>query len=152
MLPEAPEAATQAIERGVDKVVLTGSTETGRKVLASLAPHLTPATMELSGSDAAFVRPDANLQLVVSALAFSLRLNGGATCIASRQVFVYPALAPTLERRLADRVGDLGPFNVEPSAFERPGSWCSRRVRAVLAWCVADLKTMTACGLSSLPM
>jgi acyl-CoA reductase-like NAD-dependent aldehyde dehydrogenase len=118
VLPEAPEAAIQAIERGVDKVVLTGSAETGAKVLASLAPHLTPATMELAGCDAAFVRPDANVELVVSALAFSLRLNGGATCIAPRQVFVYAAMESTLTHRLADRVRDVGPFDVEPSAFE----------------------------------
>jgi acyl-CoA reductase-like NAD-dependent aldehyde dehydrogenase len=117
VLPEAPEAAMQAIERGVDKVVLTGSASTGAKVLAALAPHLTPATMELSGCDAAFVRPDANPALVASALAFSLRLNGGATCIAPRRVFVYPPLAPRLEHCLVHRVRDLGPFDVAPDAF-----------------------------------
>jgi acyl-CoA reductase-like NAD-dependent aldehyde dehydrogenase len=106
-----------AIERGVDKVVLTGSAETGAQVLASLAPHLTPATMELSGCDAAFVRPDAHPELVVSALAFSLRLNGGATCIAPRRVFVYSPLAQPLEYRLANRVRELGPFVVDPGAF-----------------------------------
>jgi acyl-CoA reductase-like NAD-dependent aldehyde dehydrogenase len=74
--------------------------------------------MELAGCDAAFVRPDANVELVVSALAFSLRLNGGATCIAPRQVLVYASLESTLTPRLADRVRDLGPFDVEPSAFE----------------------------------
>lgn len=116
VLPEAPEAAMRAIEQGVDKVVLTGSAETGTKVLAALAPHLTPATMELSGCDAAFVRSDAELALVVSALEFSLRLNGGATCIAPRRVFVHASLAQTLESRLADRVCDLGPFEVGPDA------------------------------------
>ena len=120
VLPEAPEAAMQAMEHGVvNKVVFTGSAETGAKVLTALAPHLTPATMELSGCDAAFVRPDANLEGVVSALAFSLRWNGGATCIAPRRVFVYPPLAPTLEHRLAERVRELGPFfAVGASAFE----------------------------------
>ncbi len=116
VLPEAPEAAMQAIEWGVDKVVLTGSAETGTKVLAALAPQLTPAIMELSGCDAAFVRPDAELELVVSALEFSFRLNGGATCIAPRRVFVPPSLAPTLESRLAERVRHLGPFDVAPHA------------------------------------
>jgi acyl-CoA reductase-like NAD-dependent aldehyde dehydrogenase len=118
VLPEAPESAMRAIERGVDKVVLTGSAATGSQVLASLAPHLTPATMELSGCDAVFVRPDANLELVVAALAFSLRLNGGATCIAPRRVFVYPPLAPSLEYRLANQVRELGPFVVAPDAVQ----------------------------------
>jgi acyl-CoA reductase-like NAD-dependent aldehyde dehydrogenase len=118
VLPEAPEAAMRAIEGIVDKVVLTGSTETGTQILASLAPHLTPAIMELSGCDTAFVRPDANLDLVISALAFSLRWNGGATCIAPRRVFVPPPLLAGLTHRLADRVRDLGPFDVGPSDFE----------------------------------
>lgn len=118
VLPEAPQAAMQAIEQGVDKVVLTGSAETGMTVLASLAPHLTPATMELSGCDAAFVRADADPELVVPALEFSLRLNGGATCIAPRRVFTHSPLAQILETRLVERVRDLGPFDVAPSAFE----------------------------------
>ena len=118
VLPEAPEVAMQAIERGVDKVVLTGSAETGKHVLAALAPHLTPATMELSGCDAAFVQADAEPELVASALAFSLRLNGGATCIAPRRVFIPPALAPMLESCLVDRIRDLGPFDVAPGAFQ----------------------------------
>ncbi len=118
VLPEVPEAAMEAIERGVDKVVLTGSAETGTRVLASLAPHLTPATMELSGCDAAFVQGDTDPELVASALAFSLRLNGGTMCIAPRRVFVHHALAQTLEDRLVRRVGDLGPFAVDPVAFE----------------------------------
>jgi acyl-CoA reductase-like NAD-dependent aldehyde dehydrogenase len=100
VLPEAPEAARAAIMAGVDKVLLTGSADTGRAVLAELAPHLTPSTMELSGCDAAFVRADADLDLVARALAFSLRLNGGATCIAPRRLFVAQPLAQSLESRL----------------------------------------------------
>ncbi len=119
VLSEAPEAAMQAIEGGVDKVVLTGSAKTGTRVLASLAPHLTPATMELSGCDAAFVRPDAELELVVAALAFSLRWNGGATCIAPRRVFVPASLAAPLEDRLVERVRELGPFVVEARLLDR---------------------------------
>ncbi len=119
VLSEAPEAAMAAIESGVDKVVLTGAAETGANVLAALAPHLTPATMELSGCDVAFVQPDAHPQRVASALAFSLRLNGGATCIAPRRVLVPPSLAPMLEACLVDRVRHLGPFDVAPDAFAR---------------------------------
>jgi acyl-CoA reductase-like NAD-dependent aldehyde dehydrogenase len=118
VLPEAPEAAMQAMARGVDHVVLTGSAETGTRVLASLAPHLTPATLELSGCDAAFVQSHANLELAVSALEFSLRLNGGATCIAPRRVFVDDALAQALEPRLVERVGALAASTVQPGALQ----------------------------------
>ncbi len=57
-------------------------------MLAAAAPLLTPRTMELSGSDAVFVLPGADLGLVARCLAYGLRLNGGATCIAPRRVFV----------------------------------------------------------------
>ena len=41
LLDETVEAGREAIAAGVDKLVLTGSAETGRQVLADLAPHLT---------------------------------------------------------------------------------------------------------------
>jgi len=119
VLPESVEAAEAAIAAGVDKVVLTGSAETGRSVLAQLAPRLVPATMELSGCDAVIVRADADLDLVVSALVFGLRLNGGATCIAPRRVFVHHTLAADLEERLVEAVASLGPAPVDPAVARR---------------------------------
>jgi acyl-CoA reductase-like NAD-dependent aldehyde dehydrogenase len=107
VLPESPEAARAAIAAGVDKVVLTGSARTGQAVLADLAPQLTPATMELSGCDAVFVRHDADVELVVKALTFGLRFNGSATCIAPRRVFIHEALFDTIEERLARRAVDI---------------------------------------------
>jgi len=98
VLPEALES----VPPGVDRVVLTGAAHTGRRVLAE---RLLSATMELSGCDAAFVLPDADLALVSRALAFGLRCNGGATCIAPRRVFVNHAQAAELEERLVQRLG-----------------------------------------------
>lgn len=101
VLPEDPEAGRQAIAAGVDKVLLTGSAATGREVLADLAHRLVPATVELSGCDAVFVLPGADLDRVARAVRFGLALNGGTTCIAPRRIFAPPALAPDLEKRLA---------------------------------------------------
>jgi len=105
VLPEPPAAAQSAIALGVDKVVFTGSAATGEAVLAQCGQTFTPATVELSGCDAMFVRADGDLDLVVRAIEFGLRLNNGATCIAPRRVFVHRALAQELEARL--RVADL---------------------------------------------
>ena len=101
ILPEASSAAATAIDAGIDKVVLTGSAETGSAVLEHLARSLTPAVMELSGCDAVFVRADADLDLVVRALRFGILLNSGATCIAPRRVFVHQSVATELEGRIA---------------------------------------------------
>ncbi|MCC2662361.1 MAG: aldehyde dehydrogenase [Geminicoccaceae bacterium] len=116
LLGEDIEDARRALRAGVDHVVLTGSAETGRAVLAELAPRLTPATMELSGCDAAFVLPGANLGMVADALAFGLRLNGGATCIAPRRVFVTRGEAAALERQLGPRLAALEPAPIAERA------------------------------------
>lgn len=104
VLPEAPEAVRRCVELGVDKVFLTGSADTGRELLTALAPRLTPATLELSGCDALVALDDADPELVAAALAFGLRLNGGATCIAPRRAFVHHALLAAVEDRLAAAV------------------------------------------------
>lgn len=82
------ESATQAMAAGVDYVVLTGSAETGKAVLRQLAETMTPAAMELSGCDAVFVLPGADLEHTVQALTFGLRFNGSFTCMAPRRVFL----------------------------------------------------------------
>lgn len=107
ILGENPEAAQEAITAGVDKVLLTGSSDTGRAVLADLARRLTPATAELSGCDALFVLPGADLDRVARAVRFGLTLNGGATCIAPRRIFVPHALAPALEEKMRRLDKDL---------------------------------------------
>ncbi len=107
-----PGRATAAIRTGVDKVVLTGSAMTGRAVLQEAAETLTPAVMELSGCDAVFVLDDAvtnekDLGRVVDALTFGLRLNGSATCMAPRRLFVTDAAANILIAPLTASLGEL---------------------------------------------
>ncbi len=88
ILPESVEAGQLAIRHGVDKVVLTGSLETGKSVLRQLAESVTPATLELGGCDAMFLLPRSDLDRAAAALLYALQLNGGATCIAPRRVFL----------------------------------------------------------------
>jgi len=119
LLPESTEAARAAIDAHPDKVVFTGSAVTGAKILAQLAPHLIPATMELSGCDAVIVRADADLDLAVKALKFGLTLNNGATCMAPKRVFVHRSIATELEGRLARTYSSGG--SQRESAV--PGAW-----------------------------
>jgi acyl-CoA reductase-like NAD-dependent aldehyde dehydrogenase len=99
VLPASPKAGIEAIAAGVDKVFLTGSTATGSAVLTQLAGTATPAVVELSGCDAVFVLPGAPIEQVVAALAFGLRWNGSATCMAPRRLFLvgdHPNLMPAM--------------------------------------------------------
>ena len=122
VLPETVDSVAEALAAGVDKVVLTGSAGVGRQVLSQLADHLIPATMELSGCDAMFVLPDADLELVSKALAFGLRWNGSATCIAPRRVFVVADRASDLERCLVQRLAATAPAADHSAAARRAGA------------------------------
>jgi acyl-CoA reductase-like NAD-dependent aldehyde dehydrogenase len=105
VLGEEVHLVEDAVRVGVDKVVLTGSAETGQAVSALLAPHLTPAVMELSGHDSAFVCEGADLDLAARCIAYGVTLNGGGTCIAPRRVFVRNFAAPELETKLNAALG-----------------------------------------------
>ncbi len=58
------DAGAALVTGGVDAVVFVGSTEVGKKVMASAAERLTPVTLELGGKDAFIVCQDADLQQV----------------------------------------------------------------------------------------
>lgn len=88
---ESVAAAQQAIADGVDKVFLTGSAASGRALLHQLADRLTPCVVELSGCDAVVVMPGADVNRVVRALTFGMRLNGSCTCMAPRRLFFVGA-------------------------------------------------------------
>ncbi|QCG95755.1 aldehyde dehydrogenase [Azospirillum sp. TSA2s] len=124
VLDESAGTVAEAIAAGIDKLVLTGSADTGRAVAERLARHLVPSTMELSGNDAVFVLPGADVDQVARALAFGLRLNGSATCIAPRRVFVPHGMAAGLEAALVRQVATIPPV---------PASLPVRRRLAALA-------------------
>lgn len=109
LMPEPPSAAGQAIRQGVDKVVLTGSANTGKAVSRELAESMTPSVMELSGCDAVFVLQDANLDLVSDCLLFGLTLNNSHTCMAPRRVFASNRQADEILKLLKIKIATLGP-------------------------------------------
>ncbi len=119
VLPEDPQHAQHLMQSGVDKLILTGSASTGREVLRAISSQLTPATMELSGCDAVYVCPDADLAMVAEAIAFGLRFNGSATCIAPRQVYVPDELRSPLEQALLARMGSLPAVQVGETLVAR---------------------------------
>jgi acyl-CoA reductase-like NAD-dependent aldehyde dehydrogenase len=112
LLETEVESVSEVIAAGVDHVVLTGSAQTGKAVLRQLAETLTPATMELSGCDAVFVLPGAELEHMVRAIGFGLRFNGSFTCMAPRRVFLVglsESEAARVEARLAAAARELAP-------------------------------------------
>jgi aldehyde dehydrogenase (NAD+) len=89
-----------AMELGVDHVVMTGSSQSGRRVLEQSIANLCSSTLELSGSDGVIVLPSADLKRVTKLLRFGLRLNGGATCIAPRRILVHESMVGSFTKLL----------------------------------------------------
>ncbi|MCM8732293.1 aldehyde dehydrogenase family protein [Hephaestia sp. GCM10023244] len=76
----------------IAKVSFTGSTATGKKVLASSAGTLKRVTLELGGNDASIVLDDVDpVQIAAKVFAGSMR-NAGQICVAIKRVYVPEAL------------------------------------------------------------
>ncbi len=119
LLDSSTDAATSAMDEGVDLVVLTGSANTGRAVLRGSAERLTPTIMELSGVDAVVVLPSADEQRLVDAIRFGLMFNSGASCIGPRRVmYLRDGSEPNWVGRLTERLSDCSPVIVHPAARE----------------------------------
>ncbi len=72
----------------LDHVIFTGSTEVGQRIAQALAKTMTPATLELSGRDSAFVLDDADPKLAAKALWAAITINAGQTCMAPRRALL----------------------------------------------------------------
>ncbi|MBE1496025.1 acyl-CoA reductase-like NAD-dependent aldehyde dehydrogenase [Amycolatopsis lexingtonensis] len=77
---------------GVDKIGFTGSTATGRAVLAACAATLTPVLMECGGKDALLVDADADLAAAADAAVWGGLSNAGQTCLAVERIYVHAAI------------------------------------------------------------
>jgi acyl-CoA reductase-like NAD-dependent aldehyde dehydrogenase len=112
LLPATREAGAALAEADVDHVVFTGSAATGRRVAARLGERLVSSTLELSGCDALFVLPDADLELAAKAAWFGSTVNNGQTCIAARRAFVPRDVYPAFVEALGKRVAAAGPMRL----------------------------------------
>ena len=115
-LESTTESAVDAINEGVDLIVLTGSVQTGRKVLQQAAQSVTPTILELSGCDAVVVLPGADLERVAQSITFGLQFNSGATCIGPRRILAEPAEAQALAESLRIRLVESEPLVIHPAA------------------------------------
>ncbi|MGH7911102.1 MAG: aldehyde dehydrogenase family protein, partial [Candidatus Dormibacteraceae bacterium] len=69
----------------IRKIAFTGSTPTGRRVMAGAAPRLKRLTMELGGSDPCIVLADANLDEAAKGISTGRFFNCGQACLAVKR-------------------------------------------------------------------
>ncbi|MDO5048841.1 MAG: aldehyde dehydrogenase family protein [Actinomycetaceae bacterium] len=80
--------AAMSAHDGFDKIMFTGSTATGKKIVESSASNLPRLTMELGGNDAGIVLDDVNPSEIAMDLFWGAFINTGQTCAAMKRLYV----------------------------------------------------------------
>lgn len=92
---------------GVAKVAFTGSTATGRRVMAACAESLTPVLIECGGKDALIVDASADLEAAADAAVWGGLSNAGQTCVGVERVYVVDSVAEDFTARLVAKTRGL---------------------------------------------
>ncbi|KAJ02704.1 betaine-aldehyde dehydrogenase [Sulfitobacter mediterraneus] len=90
----------------VDKVSLTGSVPTGRKVYAAAAEGIKHVTMELGGKSPMIVFDDADIENAVGGAILGNFYSSGQVCSNGTRVFVHKAIKEKFLTRLTERLGN----------------------------------------------
>jgi acyl-CoA reductase-like NAD-dependent aldehyde dehydrogenase len=112
-----------ALVDGVDFVMFTGSTETGKKVMAQAAQTLTPVSLELGGKDPMIVLADADFERAANAATYYSMQNAGQTCVSVERVYVEAPIYDRFVDAVTERVSALrqgvsdGPGTAEVGAI-----------------------------------
>ncbi|MFT6675262.1 MAG: betaine-aldehyde dehydrogenase [Sulfitobacter sp.] len=90
----------------VDKVSLTGSVPTGRKVYAAAAAGIKHVTMELGGKSPLIIFEDAHIENAVGGAIMGNFYSSGQVCSNGTRVFVHKAIKEKFLTRLSARLGN----------------------------------------------
>jgi acyl-CoA reductase-like NAD-dependent aldehyde dehydrogenase len=93
--------AAMAKHAGIDKIVCTGSTATGKKIMQDAAGNLKRLTLELGGNDAGIVLPDVDPATIAPKLFGVAFHNNGQTCACLKRLYVHESIYDELCDELA---------------------------------------------------
>jgi acyl-CoA reductase-like NAD-dependent aldehyde dehydrogenase len=129
-----------------DHLFFTGSTQTGRRVMAAAAENLTPVTLELGGKCPVVVMPDADLRETARSVVMGKGLNAGQTCIAPDTVLLVGVSRETFEAALRESAARHYPNGLPTgiASFRHKA-----RLDAILAG--AEVEPLTSVGQGERP-
>ena len=100
-----PDAAL--VDAGVNKIMFTGSVETGKKVAKNASKTLTPVVLELGGKDPMIVFADANLEKASSAAIWGAFTNSGQACSSVERLYVEAEIADKFTKMIVEKTNKL---------------------------------------------
>jgi acyl-CoA reductase-like NAD-dependent aldehyde dehydrogenase len=98
----AGQALTESND--VDLVSFTGSTATGRRVLAAAAGNMKKLSLELGGKAANIVFADADLEDAAAGVVHGVIFNNGECCVSQPRLLVHESVADEFIREVSRRM------------------------------------------------
>ena len=99
--PQAGKALTE--HRRIDRIDLTGGTETGRLVAAAAGRNLIPVQAELGGKAPVVIFDDVPIDAAVAGATFASFVATGQSCIAGTRLLVHERSMSAFVERLVER-------------------------------------------------
>ncbi len=117
----------------IDLVSITGSTDSGKNVMATAAKTLKRVSLELGGKSPNIIFPDADIAAAASASAWAIFWRSGQVCTAGSRLLVHESVHDEVVEQLIrtaqgmrsgppDSDADLGPL-VSPAQLSRVESY-----------------------------
>ncbi|PBQ33000.1 aldehyde dehydrogenase [Sphingobacteriaceae bacterium] len=75
--------------KDVNKIMFTGSTKTGRKIIDASKGNMARLTLECGGNDPAIVLPGTDAQKIAGDLFWGAFINMGQTCACAKRLYVH---------------------------------------------------------------
>lgn len=98
---ESGIGSAMAKHPGINKIVFTGSTPTGKNIMQNGAANLKRCTLELGGNDAGIVLPDVDPKEIAPKLFMTSIHNNGQTCACLKRLYVHEAVYEDICREMA---------------------------------------------------
>jgi len=95
------------VEQGPDKIFFTGSTRTGKLILAQAATQLVPVELELGGKDPMIVFDDVDLRRAAAGAAWGALTTTGQSCTSVERLYVQDSIYGPFRQALVDEVARM---------------------------------------------
>jgi acyl-CoA reductase-like NAD-dependent aldehyde dehydrogenase len=135
----AGETGTALVDR-VDMICVTGSPETGRRVMERASRRLTPVLLELGGKDPMVVLRDADLERAANAAVWGGCMMTGQVCMSVERVYVEAPVADAFTAKVVDKVRALRVGANGPDAEVDVGPFTSPRQVEIVERHLADAR------------
>jgi succinate-semialdehyde dehydrogenase/glutarate-semialdehyde dehydrogenase len=112
------EAGRAFIDGGVDKLFFTGSSATGKELMALAAPRLLPLVLELGGADAAIICEDADLDRAAAGILWAGFSNAGQSCGGAQRILVQRRVYAAFLDKFCALVRNLRPVDGDESGHD----------------------------------